>query len=146
MKTLAAIATVIVFSAPAVAQSETAQAALDASQMLEQASVSLTEADGARDRVRALTETIQAYEAGLAAMREGLRKAATREAQLTAELRVREKEVSQLLGVLQTIEPTAPPVLMLHPSGPLGAARTGMMLSDVTPGLNAQVQALSEDL
>ncbi len=146
MKILAALATAIVVSAPALAQSDTAQAALDASQMLEQASVSLTEADGARDRVRALTETIQAYEAGLAAMREGLRKAATREAQLTAELRVREKEVSQLLGVLQTIETTAPPVLMLHPSGPLGAARTGMMLSEVTPGLNAQVQALSEDL
>ncbi|MGI9370568.1 MAG: murein hydrolase activator EnvC family protein [Ruegeria sp.] len=146
MKALAAFATVMCLTAPTLAQSDTAQAALDASQMLEQASVSLTEADSARDRVRALTETIQAYEAGLAAMREGLRKAATREAQLTAELRVREKEVSQLLGVLQTIETTAPPVLMLHPSGPLGAARTGMMLSEVTPGLNAQVQALSEDL
>ena len=66
--------------------------------MLEQASISLTEADSARDRVRALTETLQAYEAGLTAMRDGLRKAATREAQLTAELRAREKDVAQLLG------------------------------------------------
>ncbi len=114
--------------------------------MLEQASISLIEADGARDRVRALTQTIQAYEAGLSAMRDGLRRAATREAQLSAELRAREKEVAQLLGVLQTIETTAPPVLMLHPSGPLGAARTGMMLSEVTPGLNANAQALAEDL
>jgi septal ring factor EnvC (AmiA/AmiB activator) len=114
--------------------------------MLEQASISLTQADSARDRVRALTETIQAYEAGLAAMRDGLRKAATREAQLTAELRAREKDVAQLLGVLQTIETTAPPVLMLHPSGPLGAARTGMMLSEVTPGLNAKAEVLAKDL
>ena len=45
--------------------------------MLEQASIALTEADSARDRVRALTETIQAYEAGLSAMRDGLRMAAT---------------------------------------------------------------------
>lgn len=114
--------------------------------MLEQASIALTEAGGARDRVRALTETIQAYEAGLTAMRDGLRRAALREAQLSAELQSRERDVAQLLGVLQTIETTAPPVLMLHPSGPLGAARTGMMLSEVTPGLNAQAQALAADL
>lgn len=122
------------------------QAALEAAEMLEQASISLTEADSARDRVRALTETIQAYEAGLSAMRDGLRMAATREAQLSAELRTREKDVAQLLGVLQTIETTAPPVLMLHPSGPLGAARTGMMLSEVTPGLNAKAEDLARDL
>lgn len=134
------------FAASANAQNDPATAALNAARMLEQASINLTEADGARDRVRALTETIQAYEAGLSAMRDGLRMAATREAQLTAELRSREKEVAQLLGVLQTIETTAPPVLMLHPSGPLGSARAGMMLSEVTPGLNARVQALTHDL
>ncbi|MES0863441.1 peptidase M23 [Ruegeria sp. SCPT10] len=122
------------------------RAALEAAEMLEQASISLTEADSARDRVRALTETIQAYEAGLSAMRDGLRMAATREAQLSAELRTREEDVAQLLGVLQTIETTAPPVLMLHPSGPLGAARTGMMLSEVTPGLNAKAEDLARDL
>lgn len=128
------------------AQSDPAQAALEAAALLEQASISLTEAEGARDRVRALTETIQAYEAGLSAMRDGLRRATLREAQLTAELRTREEEVAQLLGVLQTIETTAPPVLMLHPSGPLGAARTGMMLSEVTPGLNARARSLAADL
>lgn len=122
------------------------RAALDAAEMLEQASISLTEADSARDRVRALTQTIQAYEAGLSAMRDGLRMAATREAQLSAELHTREEDVAQLLGVLQTIETTAPPVLMLHPSGPLGAARTGMMLSEVTPGLNAKAEDLARDL
>ncbi len=146
MRFRAAVLAMTLLGAPAGAQNDPSQAALDAARMLEQASVALTEAEGARDRVRALTETIQAFEAGLAAMRDGLRKAATREAQLTAELRAREKDISQLLGVLQTIETTAPPVLMLHPSGPLGAARTGMMLSEVTPGLNARAQALASDL
>ncbi|CUH41966.1 murein hydrolase activator EnvC family protein [Ruegeria atlantica] len=136
----------ICLASPASAQNDPSTAALNAARMLEQASINLTEADGARDRVRALTETIQAYEAGLSAMRDGLRMAATREAQLTAELRSREQEVAQLLGVLQTIETTAPPVLMLHPSGPLGSARAGMMLSEVTPGLNARAQALAHDL
>ncbi|MFI2767319.1 murein hydrolase activator EnvC family protein [Ruegeria faecimaris] len=144
--TLRALLLAIFFASRAVAQTDPATAALNAAQMLEQASVSLTEAESARDRVRALTETIQAYEAGLSAMRDGLRRAATREAQLTAELRSREKDVAQLLGVLQTIETTAPPVLMLHPSGPLGSARAGMMLSEVTPGLNAKAQSLARDL
>ncbi len=136
----------LVWAWPASAQDHPSEAALEAAQMLEQASVSLSEAESARDRVRALTETIQAYEAGLTAMRDGLRRAALREAQLSADLQSREQDVAQLLGVLQTIETTAPPILMLHPSGPLGAARTGMMLSEVTPGLNAQAQALAADL
>ncbi len=144
--TLRALLFAALFAMPAHAQTDPSTAALNAAQMLEEASIALTEAESARDRVRALTETIQAYEAGLTAMREGLRRAATREAQLTAELRTREKEIAQLLGVLQTIETTAPPVLILHPSGPLGSARAGMMLSEVTPGLNARAQALARDL
>ncbi len=145
MRVLAA-ALAVVLCGPAEAQNTPSQAALAAAEMLEQASISLSEAESARDRVRALTETIQAYEAGLSAMRDGLRMAATREAQLSAELRAREQDVAQLLGVLQTIETTTPPVLMLHPSGPLGAARAGMMLSEVTPGLNAKAQSLAQDL
>ncbi|MEW2915847.1 peptidase M23 [Ruegeria sp. ANG10] len=144
--TLRALLLAVLFATPVHAQTDPSTAALNAAQMLEDASVALTEADSARDRVRALTETIQAYEAGLTAMRDGLRRAATREAQLTTELRSREDEIAQLLGVLQTIETTAPPVLMLHPSGPLGSARAGMMLSEVTPGLNARAQKLAHDL
>ncbi|KUJ81067.1 murein hydrolase activator EnvC family protein [Ruegeria profundi] len=144
--TLRAFLFAALFALPVEAQTDPSKAALDAVQMLEEASIALNNAENARDRVRALTETIQAYEAGLAAMREGLRRAATREAQLNAELRSREDEIAQLLGVLQTIETTAPSVLMLHPSGPLGTARAGMMLSEVTPGLNAHAQALAHDL
>lgn len=144
--TLRAFLFAALFAMPVEAQTDPSKAALDAVQMLEEASIALNNAENARDRVRALTETIQAYEAGLAAMREGLRRAATREAQLNAELRSREDEIAQLLGVLQTIETTAPSVLMLHPSGPLGTARAGMMLSEVTPGLNAHAQALAHDL
>ncbi|CAD0186729.1 Membrane-bound metallopeptidase [Ruegeria sp. THAF57] len=144
--TFRALILAMAFASPASAQTDPSTAALNAARKLEQASIALTEADSARDRVRALTATIQAYEAGLSAMRDGLRRAATREAQLTAELHAREEDVAQLLGVLQTIETTAPPVLMLHPSGPLGSARAGMMLSEVTPALNARAQALAENL
>ncbi|NRB20557.1 MAG: peptidase M23 [Rhodobacteraceae bacterium] len=130
----------------AVAAEDPATAARAASAQLEAATLQLQAADSARDRVKALTETVRAYEAGLAAMRDGLRRVARREAQLVAQLQARQDEVADLLGILQTIETSAPPVLLLHPSGPLGAARSAMMLAEVTPGLHARVEVLKRDL
>ncbi|MDP5217580.1 peptidoglycan DD-metalloendopeptidase family protein [Ruegeria sp. 2205SS24-7] len=140
------IAGVCLWAGAVSAETDPSEAAQMASRMLQQASVALDEADSARDRVRALTVTVQAYEAGLEAMRDGLRRAAIREAELTARLQSREAEISQLIGVLQTMESAPPPVLLLHPSGPLGVARSGMMLAEVTPGLNQRAQHLSQDL
>ncbi|NBD31022.1 MAG: peptidoglycan DD-metalloendopeptidase family protein [Alphaproteobacteria bacterium] len=125
---------------------DTAEAAQRAAQQLEAASLSLQEAGSGRDRISALTETVQAYEAGMAAMRDGLRRAAIRERSLTRDLNARSDEVAQLLGVLQRIEQAPTPLLLLHPSGPTGTARSGMMLADVTPGLQAKVDALRAQL
>lgn len=136
----------IAYASVAPAAEDPAVAARQAMGLLEQATQSLEAAESARDRVRALTQTVQAYEAGLGAMRDGLRRAATRQTQLKRSLEASEGEIAQLLGVLQTIETSPPPVLMLHPSGPLGSARSGMMLADVTPALNARVQAVRDDL
>lgn len=122
------------------------EAALEAAAALETAAQNLDAADSAGDRVKALTETVRAYEAGLQAMRDGLRRVARRETQLTAQLKARDSEVADLLGVITTIETSTPPVLMLHPSGPLGAARSAMMLAEVTPGLQARADALRNDL
>ncbi|MEX0348901.1 MAG: murein hydrolase activator EnvC [Paracoccaceae bacterium] len=137
---------VFLLTSSASAESDPSEAARLASQMLQQAAVALDQAEGARNRVKALTATVQAYEAGLEAMRDGLRRAAIREAALTTRLQAREAEISQLIGVLQTMETAPPPVLLLHPSGPLGVARSGMMLAEVTPGLNQRAQFLSQDL
>ncbi|WP_425044507.1 murein hydrolase activator EnvC family protein [Primorskyibacter sp. S87] len=128
------------------AQDDPAVAARAAAKQLEAASVSLGEANSARDRVKALTGTVRAYEAGLAAMRDGLRRVATREGQLSARLRAQEEEVARLIGILQVIETSPPPVLLLHPSGPVGAARSGMMLAEVTPALAQQADRLRHDL
>jgi len=119
------------------------RAAADA---LEAASVSLQEAESARDRIRALTATVKAFEDGLEAMREGLRSATIREAQISLQLEARNAEIAELLAALQTIGATPPPVLMLHPSGAIGAARSGMILSEVTPALNTRAAALRRDL
>ncbi|MCE8510413.1 peptidoglycan DD-metalloendopeptidase family protein [Ruegeria pomeroyi] len=142
----ALLLSLMLWSTMAPAEGDPAEAAQAAARMLEEASVALAEAESARDRVRALTGTVQAYEAGLAAMRDGLRRASVREGQLAAELNAREGEVAQLLGVLQTIETAPPPVLMLHPSGPLGAARSAMTLAEMTPELQARANALARDL
>ena len=146
-RALAALAACAALWAGAAAgQGDPAAAARAAAAELEQAALDLEAAQAARDRVSALTETVRAYEAGLAAMRDGLRRATRREAQLTRRLQAREGEVAQLMGVLLTIETAPPPVRMLHPQGPLGSARSGMILAEVTPGLNAKAQRLRHDL
>lgn len=62
-------------------QPDTAQAARQAAQDIEAAVTMLAQAEEAPDRVAALTETTRAFEAGLAAMRDGLRRVAAREAE-----------------------------------------------------------------
>ncbi|SFT54028.1 murein hydrolase activator EnvC family protein [Sedimentitalea nanhaiensis] len=146
MITRSALIAAVMWAESAIAQSDPASAARAAVAQLEQATVSLQQAESARDRVRALTGTIQAYEAGLVAMRDGLRKAATREAQLSRQLQAREGEISRLLGVLQTIGTASPPVLLLHPAGALGSARSGMILAEVTPALQGRADQLRSDL
>jgi 3-methyladenine DNA glycosylase/8-oxoguanine DNA glycosylase len=47
------------------AETDAAAAAIDAAELLQIAAASLAEAEGARDRVEALTETVRAYEQGL---------------------------------------------------------------------------------
>ncbi|MEO0370260.1 MAG: peptidase M23 [Pseudomonadota bacterium] len=144
---LRALAVSLALTVPAFAQeSDPASAARAAADRLSDAAGLLDQADSARDRVRALTETIRAFEDGLEAMRNGLRRAAIREDVLARDLAAREEEIAQLLGVLQTIGANPSPVLLLHPSGPVGTARSGMIVSDVTPALQAQASVLREQL
>ena len=124
------------------AETDPAAAARAAAERLNNAALSLDSADGARNRVKALTETVHAYEDGLEALREGLRRAAIREEMLGRELQSRQTEIARLLGVLQSMGRSPSPVLLLHPSGPVGTARSGMILADVTPALSQKAEAL----
>ena len=135
----------LAIASSASAQGDAAAQARAAVTMLEDAAEQLDQAKGARDRVQALTQTIQAFETGLAAMRTGLRQAAIREAQLSARLAARDGEVGQLLAVLQTIG-TDTPKALLHPDGPTGTARAGLLLAELTPALNQRADQLRRDL
>lgn len=117
-----------------------------AAQMLDRAATALAEAEGARDRVKALTGIVQAYEEGLLALREGLRQATIRERALLTRLQGKQDRVARLLGALQVIQRSPAPLLLLHPTGPVGTARSAMMLSDVTPALQAEAETLRAEL
>ena len=79
------------------AASDPAADARAASGQLQDASIALARTDSARDRVKALTAVVQAYEAGLTALRAGLRRAAIREAQLSRQLKAQEVEIGRLV-------------------------------------------------
>ncbi|NDV02086.1 murein hydrolase activator EnvC family protein [Pseudoroseicyclus tamaricis] len=143
---LAALAVLTLLAAPAAAQQGTAAAAEAAAASLRAAESQLAAAGTASDRVAALTETVRAYEEGLATLREGLRRAAIRQQALEAELDASSGEISALLAMLQTMGRAPAPLLLLHPSGPLGTARAGMMISELTPALQQEVEALRAKL
>ena len=132
--------------APAAAQSDPAENARAAMEALDTAALKLREAEKSRDRVAALTDTVQAYETGLAAMREGLRRATIREASIRGVFEAESGRLAQLLAVLQRIEAAPEPSLLLHPDGPTGTARSGMILSDVAPALQKEAMALKSAL
>ena len=123
-----------------------AEAAARAATDLQAAVAALETATAARDRIAALSQTIQAYEAGLATLRSALRSAAQREATLTRSFEAKRDSIGTLLGVLATMEANPGPLLLLHPEGALGTARSGMVLADVTPALQAEALALRAEL
>jgi murein hydrolase activator len=139
------IAAILLLTTTAQAQdvaARAAQAAVD----LQTAVTALDAATGSRDRVAALTQTIRAYEDGLGVMREALRQASIRETALTLQFDAKRDDVAALLGVLSQMETQPGPLLLLHPTGPLGTVRSGMMLADVTPALQQQANALKSEL
>jgi len=135
-----------VLSNAASADSDPISTAQHAIQMLDDAATSLSEVESAADRVAALTKTVRAYEAGLSTLRESLRHATLRERTILQSFEAKQDQLSRLLGALQTIQNTPKPLLLMHPSGALGTARSGMILSDVAPALRSQAEALNAQL
>jgi septal ring factor EnvC (AmiA/AmiB activator) len=134
------------FAVAALAQEDPAFVAKRAAGQLEAAQNALFLAERSTDRVAALTQTIRAYEEGLKALREGIRRAAIRETALAAKFEAERDQLARLLGVLQAIEGAPAPLLLLHPSGPIGTARSGMIASDVVPALQAEAATLRIEL
>lgn len=135
----------LLLPAPGLADS-VADQAMAASANLQSSIDDLDAATNAKDRVAALTRTIRAYEQGMAALREAMRQAELRDTTLTLAFQSKRDEVAQLVGVLGSLDADPGPLLLLHPAGPLGTVRSGMMLADVTPALQVQAEALRAEL
>ena len=146
MRRAAAIVLALCLSAGTGHAQDAGAAARAASDALSQAARQMSAADSARDRVAALTETVRAYEAGLSALREGVRDAAIREETLRRRLQADEAQISRLLGVLTAQGSTEGPQTLLHPGGPLGTARAGLLVTAVAPALSAEANALRRTL
>ncbi|NNL19182.1 MAG: peptidase M23 [Boseongicola sp.] len=141
-----AVCLALLIAPVASAQEAPADIAREASDFLNQAALALSEAEGSRNRIAALTATVQAYERGLTTMREGLRRAALEERAIRSDLKTRDAELMQLLAALQSIERSGGAAQVLHPDGPLPAIRTGMLASELVPALNARAQVVARDL
>ena len=148
MRLAAALISFCLGAGTALAQdpADPAAGARAAAERLARAGEMMESAESARNRVKALSETVHAYEDGLQAMREGLRRAAIREQTLSRELQSREDEIAQFLGVLMGMGSAPAPVLMLHPAGPVGTARSGMIVADVAPALDDRAENLRHTL
>jgi len=142
MRWLVGLLLALALALPARAEQTVEAQASAASTELKAAIADLDKAKGAKDRVAALTRTIHAYETGLAALREGLRRVTIREATISGTLDAKREHISALLGVLASVQRTPAPLLLLHPSGPLGAVRSAMIAQDITPALQAEAEAL----
>ena len=146
MRFLVLLLLLLLLLMPLRAAAGVADDATAASAQLQEAVAGLEEAVEAKDRVAALTRTIKAYENGLAALREALRQADLRDTQLTLQFQTKRARIAQLLAVLGRLDADPGPLLLLHPNGPLGTVRSGMMLADVTPALQAEVDGLKAQL
>ncbi|MCC0078264.1 MAG: peptidoglycan DD-metalloendopeptidase family protein [Rhodobacter sp.] len=124
------------------ALADTAENAREAALSLLSAIDGLAEARRAPEQVEALTRAIQAHEAGLSALREGLREAALREAAINRLLEQQQAQVSRLLGAMMAAERIEGPVMLVHPQGPLATARAGMMMADLAAAMQAEADRI----
>lgn len=99
-------------------------------------------APDARNRLAAYGLAITACERALAAMRAGLRELAGRQAGLAAGLAAREATAGALVALLLRLERAPEPARLIHPGGPLAAARAAHLMSGMTPALDAELVTL----
>lgn len=126
--------------------SQAADEAAEAADMLRTAIGQLDQALTEDDQVVALTRMIRAYEQGLSALRDGLRRAGIREQEIRADFDARRERLGRVLGVMTSMQRSPETMLLLHPAGPESSARAGMILASVAPGLEAEAREIRQKL
>jgi len=134
------------YSNSVLCQSSKALETIFAIEALDAATADLKNANNAKKRVKSLSQAIQSYEETLAILRISIRDLSLQQTQLQNILDNNENEVMQLLGVLATFQKAPIAGQMLHPEGPLATARSGMIISDVIPILQKNVEQLRDQI
>jgi murein hydrolase activator len=117
-----------------------------ASDQLAEAAIQLAGAASSKDRIAALTQTVRAYESGLAAMREGLRQAALAERSIRAKFEREDAQMAEVVSLLGTVSQAPEIGSVLHPSGALATARATILTAALMPALQERSAALAGDL
>ncbi|MEM7719421.1 MAG: peptidoglycan DD-metalloendopeptidase family protein [Pseudomonadota bacterium] len=128
------------------AASSLADTASEARQRLLAAAGILEAAETARDRVDALTDAIQAYEVGLAAMRAELRRLTLQERELLADLADEDGAIGNLLALMQNATEQTETQSLLHPGSAVDTIRAGNLASLLIPSLQARAERLQSQL
>jgi len=131
---------------PAPLRADPAETARVAALALLDAIEGLAAARSQRDQIAALTRTIAAHEEGLTALRGGLRQAALREAEIARAFDIRSEELARTLAAMMAVERIEGPALLIHPAGPLGTARAGMLMADLAPAMQAEANRIAGQL
>lgn len=113
---------------------------------LAEATILLDQAETRADRIAALTETIRAYERGLAAMREGLRHSAADERALRARVAQGQAEFAKLSTLLQTLSRAPEARGLLHPGGAKDSVRAAMLTAELLPAIREKTARYRDDL
>ena len=150
IKNKAIISLIAIFSffclSSAIAQSSKALETIFAIEALDLATANLTKAKKAKKRIKSLSQAIQSYEETLAILRISVRDLTLQRSQVQSVLDQNENEIMQLLGVLATVQKAPIAGQILHPNGPLATARSGMIISDIVPILQENVDQLRDQV
>ena len=133
-------------SSSVVAQSSKALETIFAIEALDLATADLKNAKNAKKRINSLSQAIQSYEETLAILRISVRDLTLQQSQVQSVMDQNENEIMQLLGVLATVQKAPIAGQILHPNGPLATARSGMIISDIVPILQENVDQLRDQL
>ena len=129
-----------------VAQSSKALETIFAIEALDLATANLKKAKNAKKRIKSLSQAIQSYEETLALLRISVRDLTLQQSQVQSVLDQSENEIMQLLGVLAAVQQTPIAGQILHPSGPLATARSGMIISEIIPILQENVDQIKDQV
>ncbi|MEM9045102.1 MAG: peptidoglycan DD-metalloendopeptidase family protein [Pseudomonadota bacterium] len=114
--------------------------------LLDEARTALIQADDPAARLAALGGAVRAQEAALSAFHMGLRVLAAEEEVLRVNLAIDRAGLSAALSALQSISRAPESALLVYPGGPVEAARAGILISALTPEMNARLIAVREQL